>query len=52
MAITGVRTSNQTMMMNNLKKAIKANSKLKEEARMDREFIKYFELPEFQAIVN
>jgi tetratricopeptide (TPR) repeat protein len=52
MAITGARTSNQTMMMNNLKKAVKANSKLKDEAKMDREFIKYFELPEFQEIVQ
>lgn len=52
MAVTGARTSNQTMMMNNLKKAIKANSNLKEEAKRDREFIKYFELPEFREIIE
>ncbi|MBE0639848.1 MAG: hypothetical protein IH598_15125 [Bacteroidales bacterium] len=52
LAVTGARTNNQTMMLSNLKKAIKVNNKYKAEASADREFIKYFNLPEFQAIVK
>jgi len=52
MAIAGARTTNQTMMLSNLKKAIRANPKLKEEAKIDREFIRYFANPEFQEVVK
>lgn len=52
LAVVGARTNNQTMMLTNLKKAIKVNNKYKAEAKLDREFIKYFNLTEFQALVN
>jgi tetratricopeptide (TPR) repeat protein len=52
MAIAGARTDNQEMMLSNLKKAIKANKKFKEEAKIDREFIKYFNNAEFKDIVK
>jgi tetratricopeptide (TPR) repeat protein len=52
MAIAGARTNNQTMMMDNLKKAIRANNAYKAEAKIDREFIKYFSNADFMAIVN
>ncbi len=52
MAIVGVRTGNETMMLTNLKKAVKADSKYKAEARIDREFIKHFETSEFKEIVK
>lgn len=52
LAVVGARTANQTMMLNNLKKAIKVNTKYKTEAAIDREFIKYFNVPEFQALVK
>jgi hypothetical protein len=38
--------------LSNLKKSIKANSKYKAEAAKDREFIKYFSDPAFQALVK
>jgi len=52
MAVVGARTNNQAMMLTNLQKAIKVNSKYKAEASVDREFIKYFNLTEFKALVN
>jgi outer membrane protein OmpA-like peptidoglycan-associated protein len=52
MAVVGSRTNNEVMMLANLAKAVKANPKYKAEAKIDREFIKYFETPEFQGIVN
>lgn len=52
LAVIGARTDNQTMMMNNLEKAVRANSKYKAEAKVDREFIEYFNNADFMAIVN
>jgi tetratricopeptide (TPR) repeat protein/outer membrane protein OmpA-like peptidoglycan-associated protein len=52
LAVVGARTNNQTMMLSNLKKAIKVNSKYKAEASVDREFIQYFNLTEFKALVD
>lgn len=52
MAVVGARTDNKTMMVQNLEKAIKADSKLKGEAKVDREFIEYFNDSEFTALVN
>lgn len=52
MAILGARTDNSTMLFENLTKAIQEDSSLKQEAKIDREFIKYFEDPNFTALVN
>lgn len=52
MAIVGARTNNETMMLTNLEKAVKANPEYKAEAAKDREFIMYFDNPEFQEIVE
>ncbi len=52
LAVTGARTGNKEVMLNNLKKSIKANGKYKGEAAKDREFIKYFSDPDFQALVK
>jgi outer membrane protein OmpA-like peptidoglycan-associated protein len=51
-AIVGARTGNEPLMFSNLKKAIKAKPSYKAEAKIDREFIKYFDNEEFKAIVN
>jgi tetratricopeptide (TPR) repeat protein len=52
MAVLGARTDNAEMVFENLTKAIEADASLKEEARIDREFIKYFEDPSFTALVQ
>lgn len=52
LAITGARQDNSELMLENLMKAIEMDPELKDEARYDREFIDYFDLPEFQAIVQ
>lgn len=52
MAIVGARTDNKSMMIQNLKKAIQADSKLKAEAKVDREFISYFDDSEFKSVVD
>lgn len=52
MAIIGARTGDTNMMNSNLKKAIKADPKMKAEAKVDREFIKYFTDPDFVVIVK
>jgi len=51
-AILGSRTANTSMLFDNLGKAIKANPAYKEEAKIDREFIKYFEDPNFTSLVK
>jgi outer membrane protein OmpA-like peptidoglycan-associated protein len=51
-AILGARTANTSMLFDNLTKAVQADASLKDEAKMDREFIKYFEDPNFTAIVK
>jgi tetratricopeptide (TPR) repeat protein len=52
MAVLGARTSNTTMLFDNLGKAIQMNAAYKAEAKMDREFIKYFADPNFTALVQ
>lgn len=52
MAIIGARTQNTSMMYDNLKKACAENPKFKEEAKKDREFLKYHQTAEFQNAVK
>ena len=52
LAVVGARAGNEPLMLTNLKKAIKAKPKYKECAKVDREFIKYFQNEEFMAIVK
>jgi len=52
MAILGARTDNSEMLFENLTKAIEGDASLKEEAKLDREFIKYFEDPNFVALIK
>jgi len=52
LAITGSRQDNTQLLFDNLMKAIELDPELKSEATYDREFLKYNELPEFQAIVQ
>ncbi len=47
MAVIGARSGNDNMVFNNLKKAVQADGKYKEEAKIDREFLKYFNNAEF-----
>lgn len=49
-AIIGARTSNTEMVMDNLKSAFEKDATLKELAKKDREFIKFFENSDFLAI--
>jgi tetratricopeptide (TPR) repeat protein len=51
-AILGSRTNNTTMLFDNLGKAIQANPAYKQEAKIDREFIKYFADPKFISLVQ
>jgi tetratricopeptide (TPR) repeat protein len=52
MAILGSRTANTSMLFENLGKAIEMNSAYKTEAKIDREFIKYFNDPNFTSLVK
>jgi tetratricopeptide (TPR) repeat protein len=52
MAILGSRTGNTTMLFENLGKAIQMDPKYKAEAKIDREFIKYFTDPNFTSLVQ
>jgi tetratricopeptide (TPR) repeat protein len=52
MAILGSRTANTSMLFENLGKAIQMNPAYKEEAKIDREFIKYFADPNFTSLVK
>jgi tetratricopeptide (TPR) repeat protein len=51
-AILGSRTANTNMLFENLGKAIQMNPAYKTEAKIDREFIKYFADPNFTSLVN
>jgi hypothetical protein len=51
-AILGARTANTKMLFDNLAKAIQMNPAYKAEAKIDREFIKYFADPNFTNLVN
>jgi len=52
MAVTAARTDNTSVMYENLIKAFKADPKLKATAKEDREFIKYFNAPDFQNVIK
>jgi tetratricopeptide (TPR) repeat protein len=52
LAIAAARTNDKTMLWDNLTKAVSMNNELKAKAAGDREFIRYFNVPEFQAIVK
>ncbi|NQT77540.1 MAG: hypothetical protein HQ565_07490, partial [Bacteroidetes bacterium] len=52
LAITGARQDDTKVLFDNLMKAIDMDPELKNEAKYDREFLKYNELPEFLAIVQ
>ena len=52
LAIVGSRTDNTGMMYENLTKAIQLDPAMASEIAMDREFISYFEAPEFKALAQ
>lgn len=52
MAIIGARTDNSSMVYTNLMKAVQKDENYKNSAKWDREFMKYFNEPDFQAIVK
>jgi outer membrane protein OmpA-like peptidoglycan-associated protein len=52
LAVVGARTKNQTMMFNNLQKAIDENPMYRTTAAKDREFVKYYGDAEFVRIVQ
>lgn len=52
MAVAAARTSNEAIVLDNLRKAVKENSALKAVAAEDREFLKYFNNSDFQSIVK
>ena len=51
-AVVGARLGNEDYMFNNLKLATQEDAKLKELAKTDMEFAKYFENDKFKAIVQ
>ncbi|MDP4267862.1 MAG: hypothetical protein Q8880_10575 [Bacteroidota bacterium] len=51
-AIAASRSGNASMMVENLKSAIKGDSSYKAQAKDDREFIKFFDNADFQNIVR
>jgi tetratricopeptide (TPR) repeat protein len=51
-AVIGARTENSQMLFENLTKAVKDSEKCKTTAAKDREFVKYFEDPNFKALVQ
>jgi tetratricopeptide (TPR) repeat protein len=52
LAVVNARQDNKSGMLNYLTKAIKMNGSLAAKAAQDREFIKYFNEPDFKALVN
>ena len=52
LAIAGARTKDTSLLYDNLMKSIKMDARFKIRAAGDREFIRYFNVPEFQAIVK
>jgi Flp pilus assembly protein TadD len=51
-AVIGARVNNTQMLTDNLKKAVTMKSSYKQTAATDLEFVRYFETPEFAAIVR
>lgn len=52
LGIIAARANDMQAMISNLRKAISADATLKNTAKSDREFIKFFMNPEFQALVQ
>jgi tetratricopeptide (TPR) repeat protein len=52
LAVIGARTNDGQAMVSNLGKAIAADPAMKNVARNDREFLKFFDNPEFKALVQ
>lgn len=52
LAIVGARQGNKAMAMEYLTKAVKMDSSYAAKASKDREFLKYFNDPDFKALVN
>jgi outer membrane protein OmpA-like peptidoglycan-associated protein/Flp pilus assembly protein TadD len=52
LAVVGARQQNKAMMLENLTKAVKADAAMAAKASRDREFIQYFNEPDFKALVN
>ena len=52
LAVAAARTNDNTLLYDNLNKAVNMNSKLKSKAAEDREFIRFFNVAEFQAIIK
>ncbi|MBN2634679.1 MAG: hypothetical protein JXR61_00310 [Prolixibacteraceae bacterium] len=51
-AIIGARTAKETLLFESLEAACKINPEMKEKAKTDMEFARYFENPRFRAIVE
>ncbi|QGY48136.1 hypothetical protein GM418_16590 [Maribellus comscasis] len=51
-AIIGARTAKENLLLESLQKAVEINPDLKDKAKNDIEFAKYFDNPKFQAIVG
>ena len=52
MAITAARQDNKEMTLDYLGQSIKADPEMATIAALDREFLKYYTDPAFQALVN
>ena len=51
-AVVGARLGDENMVMDHLKKSVEKDAKMKDLARTDMEFAKYFENEQFKAIVQ
>ena len=51
-AVIGARTAKENLLFDSLKEACSINPEMKEKAKNDMEFAKYFEDPKFKAIVD
>ncbi len=51
-AVVGARTAKENLMYDSLAKAVELNDKMKDLAKSDMEFAKYFEAEKFKAIVD
>ncbi len=52
LAVTGARQANTSVMYDNLRKAIQADAKYRDQAKEDREFLKYFKESAFQDAIK
>jgi tetratricopeptide (TPR) repeat protein len=52
LAVTGARKGDKDMVFDYLVKAVKADAAYKEIAKKDKEFLKYFAMPEFKSLVE